>query len=143
MAPFFFRRNYTLYNEKIFKEVANMLYTQTLTQDDNFVRVGLLLKRIVNKYSDRIKKAMEDKEEDKAMLLIHDAVEEIQMSLNKAHVVGQKEFKILSKIEYDLSRAMANIFHYQDTGKSIPLLKVYAYWLLGVEVRVARLHNMG
>lgn len=120
-----------------------MLYTQTLTQDDNFVSVGLLLKRIVNKYSDRIKKAMKDKEEDKAMLLIHEAVEEIQMSLNKAHVVGQKEFKILSKIEYDLSRAMANIFHYQDTGKSIPLLKVYYYWLLGVEVRVAELHNMG
>ena len=120
-----------------------MLYTQTLTQDDNYVRVGLLLKRIVNKYSDRIKKAMEDKEEDKAMLLIHDAIEEIQMSLNKAHVVGQKEFKILSKIEYDLSRVMANIFHYQDTGKSIPLLKVYAYWLLGIEVGVARLHNMG
>lgn len=120
-----------------------MLYTQTFSQDDNYVRVGLLLKRIVNKYSDRIKKAMEDKEEDKAMLLIHDAVEEIQMSLNKAHVVGQKEFKILSKIEYDLSRVMANIFHYQDTGKSIPLLKVYYYWLLGVEVRVAKLHEMG
>ena len=29
-----------------------MLYTQTLTQDDNFVRVGLLLKRIVNKHSE-------------------------------------------------------------------------------------------
>lgn len=117
-----------------------MLYTQTLSQDDNYVRVGLLLKRIVNKYSDRIKK---DKKHDEAVLFIHDAVEEIQLSLNKAHVVGQKEFKILSKIEYDLIRIMANIFHYQDTEKAMPLLKAYGYWLLGIEVRVAKLHNMG
>lgn len=67
-----------------------MLYTQTFSQDDNYVRVGLLLKRIVNKYSDRIKKAMKDKKHDEAVLLIHDAVEEIQLSLNKAHVIGQK-----------------------------------------------------
>ena len=120
-----------------------MLYTQTFSQDDNYVRVGLLLKRIVNKYSDRIKKAMKDKKHDEAVLLIHDAVEEIQLSLNKAHVVGQKEFKILSKIEYDLSRIMANIFHYQDTEKAMPLLNAYGYWLLGIEVRVAKLHNMG
>lgn len=47
-----------------------MLYTQTFSQDDNYVRVGLLLKRIVNKYSDRIKKAMKDKKHDEAVLLI-------------------------------------------------------------------------
>lgn len=56
-----------------------MLYTQTFSQDDNYVRVGLLLKRIVNKYYDRIKKAMKDKKHDEAVLLIHDAVEEIQL----------------------------------------------------------------
>lgn len=119
-----------------------MLYTQTLIEDDNFVRVGLLLKRIVNKHSDKIKKAMDNDQDDKALLLIYDAVEEIQMSLNKAHVVGQKEFKILSKIEYDLSRIMANIFHYQDTGKITALLKVYAYWLLGIGFRIAKLNIM-
>lgn len=120
-----------------------MLYTQTLTQDDNYVRVGLLLKRIVNKHSDRIKKAMDTDRDDKAMLLIHEAVEEIEMSLNKAHVVGQKEFKILSKIQYETSRVMANIFHYQDTKKVIPLLKVYYGWLLGIGFRVSILHEMG
>lgn len=120
-----------------------MLYTQTLIEDDNYVRVGLLLKRIVNKHSDRIKKAMDTDQDDKAMLLIHEAVEEIEMSLNKAYVVGQKEFKILSKIQYETSRVMANIFHYQDTKKVIPLLKVYYGWLLGIGVRVSTLHEMG
>ena len=124
------------------KEVAIMLYTQTLTQDDNYVRVGLLLKRIVNKHSDRIKKAMDTDQDDKAMLLIHEAVEEIEMSLNKAHVLGQKEFKILSKIQYETSRVIANIFHYQDTKKVIPLLKVYYGWLLGIGFRVSILHEM-
>jgi len=120
-----------------------MLYTQTFKKDDNYVRVGLLLKRIVNKHSERIKKAMKNKQHDKAMVLIHEATEELNTSLNKAHVVGQKEFKILSKIEYDMSRVMANIFHYQDTDEAMPLFKVYCYWLLGIEVRVAKLFNMG
>lgn len=83
-----------------------MLYTQTLIEDDNYVRVGLLLKRIVNKHSDRIKKAMDTD-------------------------------------QYEASRVMANIFHYQDTKKVIPLLKVYYGWLLGIGVRVSTLHEMG
>ena len=46
-----------------------MLYTQTLTQDDNYVRVGLLLKRMVNKRAGLIRKYIDTKQRGKAIEL--------------------------------------------------------------------------
>ena len=119
-----------------------MLYTQTFTKDDNYVRVGLLLKRIVNKRSGLIRKLIDNKERDKAIELIRDTAQEIEMSTNKAHVVGQKEFKILSKIEYNVNRIIANVFHYEDTGDIWAVWRIYWHWYIGVEVLTAKLFSM-
>lgn len=119
-----------------------MLYTQTLIKDDNYVRVGLLLKRIVNKRASQIEKAIKNKDRDKAIELIRDTAQEIEMTTNKAHVVGQKEFRILSKIEYNVSRIIANVFHYEDTGDIWAVWRIYWYWMIGIEVLVAKLYNM-
>lgn len=119
-----------------------MLYTQTLTQDDNYVRVGLLLKRIVNKRAGLIRKYIDTKQRDKAIELIRETTQEIELSTNKAHVVGQKEFKILSKIEYNVSRIMANVFHYEDTGDIWAVWRIYWYWYFGIELLTAKLFGM-
>lgn len=119
-----------------------MLYTQTLTQDDNYVRVGLLLKRIVNKRAGLIRKYIDTKQRDKAIELISETTQEIELSVNKAHVVGQKEFKILSKIEYNVSRIMANVFHYEDTGDIWAVWRIYWYWYMGIEVLTVKLFSM-
>lgn len=105
-----------------------MLYTETYLKDDNYVRVGDLLRHILRKHIERIEVMLNKKSYKDATKFIHAYVEEVDMSLNKAHVVGQKEFKILSKIEYCKSRLMASIFDYEDNGGTIRALKVLRYY---------------
>lgn len=105
-----------------------MLYTETYLKDDNYVRVGDLLRHILRKHTGRMKVMVNKKSYKDAPKLIHAYVEEVEMSLNKAHVVGQKEFKILSKIEYSKSRLMACLFDYEDNGGTIRALKVVGYF---------------
>lgn len=105
-----------------------MLYTETYLKDDNYVRVGDLLRHILRKHIERIEVMLNKKSYKDATKFIHAYVEEVDTSLNKAHVVGQKEFKILSKIEYYKSRLMASIFDYEDNGGTIRALKVVRYY---------------